>query len=466
MTFVPPVPSAGKLGRGLKRVWTDAREWLAPTQTDDGDLAFLDTRKVVGAGRLTILVFFIGFFGWAAVVPLDSAIQAPGVIVVETHRKTIQHLEGGIVRNVAVREGDTVHAGQLLATLDDTQARSSLQLLEGEGDALTAQEARLIAERDNADHITFPQDLIKREWDPKAVEAVKGELNTFNTRRETLKKQIAILSQRSGENGSQIAGLEKQLTSVDQQMTLTQQEADSVQSLYAKGLSTLPRLLALQRQTADLGGQRGQIVEKIAEVRLSSGENDLQAMGVKNQFMSDVVKDLRDVQTRRFDLLDRLHASRDVLNRLTVRAPVTGKIVGLVVHTQGAVLRPGDTIMEIVPIRDALEIEAHVRPEDADNVHVGMPADVTMTAYQRRRLPTIKGEVSNISADRITDQRTGMAYFAVTITVDKTPLLQYPDAKLLPGLPVDVALNTGQRTALSYFIEPITDVFRKGMRER
>jgi HlyD family type I secretion membrane fusion protein len=302
--------------------------------------------------------------------------------------------------------------------------------------------------------------------DNKVAEAVKGEQNTFDTRQLTLKKQSEILSQRDSENNSQIAGLQKELESVDQQIALTNQEVQSVQGLYARGLSTLPRLLQLQRQAADLTGQRGQIVEKIAGVRLSTGENQLQVMNIKNQFMSDVVKDLRDAQTKRFDLLDRLHAAQDVLNRTVVRAPVGGKVVGLAVHTKGAVVRPGDTIMELVPGKDALDVEAHVRPEDADSIHVGMPAEVTMSAYQRRRLPTITGMVTGVSADRLTDQRTGAPYFSVIVTVDPGPLKAYTDSKLLPGLPVEVALETGQRTALSYFTEPITDVFRKGMREK
>lgn len=461
------ISARATVGDRARRGLISLRDWFSPPpQSNDPDLEFLNTRRIVGAGRMIILIFFVGFFGWSAIAPLDSAIQAPGIIVVETHRKTIQHLEGGIVRDVLVREGQAVHAGQLLVQLDDTQARASRELLQGEGDALAAQEARLTAERDGADRVSFPSFLTDHQDDPKVVEAIKGELNNFNTRRETLKKQIAILSQRSSENNSQIAGLKKEQESIDQQIALTDQEVQSVQGLYARGLSTLPRLLQLQRQAADLIGQRGQVVEKIAQVQLSSGENELQGMNIKNQFMSDVVKDLRDAQTKRFDLLDRLHAAQDILTRLTVRAPVSGKVVGLAVHTKGAVLRPGDTIMEIVPLKDALDVEAHVRPEDADSVHVGMPAQVTMSAYQRRRLPTITGTVTNVSADRLTDQRTGMPYFSVIVTVDKTPLSGYQDAKLLPGLPVEVALETGQRTALSYFTEPITDVFRKGMREK
>jgi HlyD family secretion protein len=443
-----------------------ASEYFVSSEAEDPDLAFMSTRRLIGGGRLILLAFALGFLGWAALAPLDSAIMAPGVIVVETHRKTIQHLEGGIVRAVPINDGQSVKAGQLLVQMDDTQARASLELLKGESDALAAQEARLIAERDNSDQINFPPDLLARASDPKVAEAIRGEQSAFDTRRQTLNKQIQILSQRNQENTRIIAGLQNQQEAVDQQITLIAQETASVQGLYNKGLSTLPRLLALQRQAADLTGQRGQLIEKIAQVQLTSGENELEIMNQRNQRMSDVVKDLRDVQTKRFDLMDRLHAAEDILTRLTIRAPVSGKIVSLAVHTVGAVVRPGDTIMEIVPQHDAVEVEAHVRPEDADNVHVGMTARVNLSAHQQRRLPIISGTVNNVSADRLVDQRTGQPYFTVNVTVDRSLLKDYPDARLIPGLPVEVALDTGSRTALDYFVEPITDVLRRGMREK
>jgi HlyD family type I secretion membrane fusion protein len=459
--------SWGKFKRGMRTLARWAREAVSPVEEPtDPALAFMSTRRIIGTGRLVILVFIVGFFGWAALAPLDSAIQAPGVIVVATHVKTIQHLEGGIVNQVLVHDGQRVRAGQLLVRMDDTQAVASLDLLTGENDALAAQEARLVAERDGKDHIDFPPDLLKRGSDPAVIQAMQGEQSAFETRRQTLAKQIDIMGQRTGENDSIIAGMRREQAAVEQQIALIDQETVSVQGLYAKGLSTLPRLLALQRQAADLSGQRGQIVEKIAQTQQTSGENELQIMNLKNQQLSDVVKDLRDVQTRRFDLLDRIQAARDVLARLTIHAPVSGTVANLAVHTNGAVVKPGDPIMDVVPDRDALEVEAHVRPEDADNVHVGMTAKVNFSAYQSRRLPIIYGIVNNVSADRQVDQHTGQAYFTVTVTVDRTALKDYPNTKLFPGLPAEVALETGSRTALNYFSEPITDVFRKGMREK
>jgi len=447
--------------------WTyEAAAPREPPLPDDPAVLFMSARAVIARGRLVMLAFFAGFLGWAALAPLDSAVLAPGVIVVESHRKTIQHLEGGIVREILVTDGQYVRAGQTLLRLDDTQARASLELLRGQGDALSAQEARLTAERDGRDKIEFPAGLIARGADPKVAEAIRGEESAFVARRQTLAKQIEIIGQRSDENESIIAGIKSQQSALARQIQLLEQEAASVQALYDKGLSTLPRLLALQRQVAEATGQRGQLTEKISEIRLATGENQLQIMNLRNQQLSDVVKDLRDVQTRRFELVDRINAAADIVRRQNMTAPVSGKIVGLSVHSQGAVVRPGEAIMEIVPRKDALEVEARVRPEDADGIQVGMTARVNFSAYQQRRLPVIQGVVNNISADRLVDARTGQAYFAAEVTVDRSGLEGKENARIMPGLPVEVSIRTGSRTVLEYFAEPITDVFRRGMRER
>jgi len=446
-----------------------ARRFVFPEEEQvytDAAFDFLNPHRLIRTGVAVVCVFVFGFLGWAALAPLDSALVAPGIVVVESHRKTIQHLEGGIVRDIYVVEGQKVSAGQPLIQLDDTESRASLDLVRGEADALAAEEARLEAERDNADAIVFPPDLLSRSGDPKVAEAIRGEQNTFNTYRATLEKQQAIYDQRISENKRIVAGLENEQTAIDQQSALISQESDSVQGLYAKGLSTLQRLLQLKRQAADLAGQHGQTIEKIAQVGLDSGEDELQIINLRNQFMSEVVKDLRDVQTKRFEALDRLHAAKDVVARLRMISPVAGKVVSLAVHTKGAVVRPGDTVMEIVPIADQLVVEAHVRPEDADNVHIGMTAKVSLGAYKQRRLPMITGSVTAVSADRLVDPHTEQAYFSVEIAVDRGQLNGNPDVKLIPGMPVDVSLDTGSRTALEYFVEPISSVFRHGMRER
>jgi HlyD family type I secretion membrane fusion protein len=331
---------------------------------------------------------------------------------------------------------------------------------------LEAQEARLIAERNEADKIVFPPEILAQRGNPKVDAILTGEENTFSTHRKTLTKQIDILSQRNNENKSQIAGLQSQQDAVAKQGSLIEQEASGVDDLYKQGLSTLPRVLALRRQAADLTGQGGQITEHMAQIQLSSEENNLQMTNLRNQALTTVANDLRDVETKKFDVLARLNAAKDVMKRLDLIAPVGGKVVNLAIHTQGAVIKPGDTVMEIVPQDDALELEAHVRPDDADTIQPGMTAHISFSSYKQRRMPQITGKVDVISADRLVDQRTGQPYFNVTITVDRDALKDYTAVRLIPGLPADVAIATGTRTMMDYFLAPVLDVIQKGMRER
>ena len=453
----------------LVPAWQWARQMVTGNgepSASDGTLTFLRTDRVVRTGLSVVIIFVVGFIGWSAFAPLDSALMAPGVIVVESHRKTIQHLEGGIVKDILVKEGQAVKAGQTLIRLDDTQARVQLALLQDEADGLAADEARLIALRDGSDKVAYPPELLARQGDPKVAEDIHGAEKTFETKRDSLQEQVGILTQRKSENGRVVAGLRAEQTALETQIALINQEAGNVQQMVDKGLEPLPRLLALQRQAADLTGQRGQLLEKITQVDLNNGETDIQIVNLKSQALDDALKELRDDQAKRYDLSDRIQAARDILNRTTLSAPVGGKVVELTIHTKGAVIKPGETVMEIVPQKDVLDVEAHIRPEDAEYVYVGQSAKVNMSAYMQRRLPMVSGSVTAISADRITDQRTGQAYFNAEVSVDRSALKDFPDVRIIPGMPVQVAIRTGSRTALDYFIEPIRDVIRNGMKER
>ncbi len=430
------------------------------------ETGFMNPGPMIRRGAFVIIVFVGGFIAWASFAQLESAVNAPGVIVVESHRKTIQHLEGGIVKDVLVTEGQTVKQGQPLLRLEETQAESNYNLLQDQANGLIAQEARLIAERDGASRITFPPELLAQRDNPKVAQVIAGEENAFATRTAALTKQLDILNQRNSENKSQIAGLQSQQDAVKQQGTLIDQEATGVEDLYKQGLSTLPRVLALRRQAADLTGQNGQIAEHMAQIELNSEENNLQAQNLRNQQLTSVATDLRDVETKKFDVLSRLNAAKDVMTRLDLVAPVAGKIVNLAIHTQGAVIKPGDTVMEIVPDDDALELEAHVRPDEADTIQPGMEAHISFNSYKQRRLPQLTGKVDTISADRLTDQRTGQPYFNVLVTVNSDALKDYSAVRLIPGLPADVAIATGTRTMMDYFLSPVMDVIQNGMREK
>lgn len=446
--------------------WTKDRFFPDDVVAADDERSFMNTSGLVRKGNVILGVFVFGALLWGAVVPLDSAIVAHGEVVVKTHRKTIQHLEGGIVREIRVAEGQNVKAGQILIVLDDTQTQATLSVLRASIDTLTAQEARLTAERDRKDKVEFPPELLARASDPTVAEAIRGEQEAFASRKAALGQQVSVLGQRSGENGRMIAGLRSQQAAVEHQKELLEQEVASVDGLYKQGLSTLPRLLSLQRQVADLTGQAGQLSEKIAQVNLSSGENTIQISRVRQEQLSQIVQDLRDVQTKKYQALDRLHAAEDMLKHSKLMSPVTGTVVSLQAHTVGAVIKPGETVMEIVPKDDRLDVEAQIRPDDADELYPGMDARVNFSAYKQRSLPLITGKVETISADRLIDQRSGQSYFSIIVSVDAGQLKDYPDARLMPGLPVEVEVATGSRTALQYLFSPITRAMRHGMREK
>ena len=383
----------------------------------------------------------------------------------KTHRKTIQHLQGGTVKQILVSEGQSVKAGQTLMLLDDVLAKANLSVLQGQVDALTAEEARLNAERDGRSEITFPPELLARRSDPAVAAAMAGEVNAFKVRNSALDQQIGVYGQRTTENDRTIDGMKAERAAVQKQSVLIKQELTAVEGLYQQGYVPISRLLALQRQAADLDGQDGQLAGRIAQMEAGNGENRLQGINLRDQKLSDVVKDLRDVETRKFDAIDRLHAAQDTSAHTTLVAPVDGTVVGLTAHTVGAVIKPGETVMEIVPQNDTLDIAARVRPEDADRVTKGMTARINFASFHQRRLPVITGVVETISADRLLDEK-GQPYFAVMLSVDAKVLKAYPDMRLIPGLPVEVGINTGPRTMLSYLGEPITVAFRHGMKEQ
>ncbi|QUD90432.1 HlyD family type I secretion periplasmic adaptor subunit [Phenylobacterium montanum] len=449
--------------RTLRLFGLDPSQDEAPVMTGE-DLGFMRTGAVIGQGRI-LLVFLLLAFAWAAFAPLQSAILAHGEVVVKTHRKTIQHLQGGTVKQILVSEGQVVKSGQTLMLLDDVLAKANLSVLQGQVDALTAEEARLEAERDGKSAIAFPPELMARRSDPAVAAAMAGEVNAFKVRNASLSQQIGVYGQRTAENDRTIDGMKAERVAVQKQSALIKQELNAVEGLYNQGYVPISRLLALQRQAADLDGQDGQLAGRIAQMEAGNGENRLQGITLKDQKLSDVVKDLRDVETRKFDAIDRLHAAQDTVTHTTLTAPVDGTVVGLAVHTVGAVIKPGETVMEIVPQNDTLDVSARVRPEDADRVTKGMTARINFSSYHQRRLPVITGTVETVSADRLVDEK-GQPYFAVMLSVDAKALKDYPEMRLIPGLPVEVGINTGRRTALSYLAEPITEAFRHGMKEQ
>ena len=420
------------------------------------------TPMAVGAG---IVGLFFGVFGaWAAFAPLESAAVARGVISVETQRKTIQHLEGGIVGEILVRDGDEVAADAILVVLDDTQARATLDLLRGRHRAARALEARLIAERDGAADISFPDD-VRGSADAGVAELVRAQGNIFTGRRRSITGQDAIMRQRIAQIQQEIRGLEGQSAAQAEQLALTSEEIASNQKLVDEGLSGKTRLLELQRALAEVTGEHSQSLAAIARAQQNIEETRLEMADLRTSFINEAVQQLGIVQNELLDLGEQIRAAEDVLRRTVIRSPMAGTVVGLQVHTVGGVVAPGQTLLDVVPKGDRLIVEAFVDPNDIDVVEVGLGAQVRLTALTQRNLAPLEGHVTTVSADRLTDQRTGLSYFLARVELDDDPVAKLDGERLYPGMQAEVMIVTGERTTLDYLSRPLVNSFNRAFRE-
>lgn len=418
------------------------------------------------AGVLILLIAFGGFGTWSAFAHLSSAAIAPGVVAVEGSRKTVQHLEGGIIREILVEEGSRVEAGQVLLWLDPTRPKAMHDLLTGRYLAGVALAARLVAERDGLDAIPFPEEVVMSADDPEVAEIIRGQNRLFEARTTSREGRVAILDQRIAQFSEEITGLRAQKKAKEEQVALIEEELWGVRQLYEKGLEKKPRLLALERRAAELQGGIGEHVAMISRAKQSIGEAKLRILDLENEFQSEVATQLREVQEQVAELRDRLQAQTDVLERVEIRAPQAGTVVALRFHTPEGVIPPGAPILDIVPSEDKLVIDAQVRPDDIDVVHAGLSAQVRLSAYKRRTTPTVNGEVVHVSADRLVDERTGVPYYFARIEVHPEELEGLEDVELYPGMPAEVMIETGTRPAYEYLISPITNSLHRAFREQ
>jgi HlyD family type I secretion membrane fusion protein len=428
------------------------------------------TRPPVRRPLLTALVVMLVFFGglgtWAALAPLDSAALAAARVAVAGNRKTVQHLEGGIISELRVKEGDRVVAGQLLLKLDDTQARATLEELRARYDNLLAREARLLAERAGEQQtVRFPEALTRRGGDEHVADVMAGEQAIFSARRQYMQGRERILKQRMLQIKKEIESLQAQGDAETTQLELVQEEKNAIEVLFDKGMIDEPRLLAAKRAEARLEGDRGEHLALVARAEQRIGETELEIIDLRNRFLNEVVRDLKETQADLADLSQRLKAAEDVMARTEVRAPVGGSVVGLQVHTEGGVVSPGQNILDIVPEGGRLELEARVDPNDIDVVHAGLSVQVMLTAYKQRTTPTLEARVSRVSADSFSDPRTGRTYFLAQVTVAPAELERVKEVELYPGMPAEVMIRTGHQTALDYLLAPITRSLKRAFRE-
>jgi HlyD family secretion protein len=421
---------------------------------------------IIGMVIVGLVTFGIG--GWAATSELTGAVIGQGVLVVDSSVKKVQHPTGGVVGELRVREGDKVLAGDILLRLDETQTLANATIISKNFDELLARQARLETERDNADQINFPKVLLERTRDSasEAARAIAAERSLFDLRRQARSGQKAQLKERSAQLQEEIKGYLGQAEAKQKEVDFIHQELEGVRTLWQKNLVPMNRLTALERDTARLEGERSQLSGMIAQAKGKIAEIGLQIIQVDQDLRTEVGKDLIETRSKISELAERKTAAVDQLNRIDIRAPQSGRVHQLTVHTVGGVISPGEQIMLIVPDADTLAVEAKIVPRDIDQVYVGQAASMRFAAFDQKTTPGIEGEVSMVSADLVQDQRTGTSYYTTRVLLKPEELARLGNAKLLPGMPVDVFIKTPGRTALSYLIKPLRDQAERAFKER
>ncbi|WLG47957.1 HlyD family type I secretion periplasmic adaptor subunit [Pseudomonas sp. FP1740] len=432
-------------------------------QTDNfADLAVSD-RKIRRLG-FGILLMTFGVFGtWAAVAPIDGAAYAPGVVTVQAYRKTVQHLEGGIVKEVLAHDGDIVKQDDPLIILDDAQLRSEYEMTRSQLIAARAMEARLKAERDNLPVIGF--DVMTDSDSLRGAEARQGETQVFNARRGSRLGQISVLQERIGQLNQQIKGLEAMIGVKSQLNKSYSGEIVELTDMLSQGFVDKQRLLEQQRKLEMVKSELADHRSTITRTRLQINETQLQILQVDKDFNADVAKQLADVQTKIYDLQEKASALEDRLSHIIIRAPESGMVIGMTVHTIGGVVRSATPLLDIVPSVSELVIEAQVAPVDIDRIAIGKRADIRFGAFNSATTPVIQGEVISVSADRLVNEKTGTPYYLARVRVTEAGVRALGDRKLLPGMPADVLIITGQRTLLQYLLQPARNVISQALIE-
>lgn len=429
-----------------------------------------DHRIYARIGFAAVALVFGGFGTWASLAPLDRAAIAQGQVAVDSNNKPIQHLEGGIVREILVRDTQQVKQGDILFRLQPTTAQANLDLLRKQVDASLAAESRLVAEQTRADQIRFPADLLARRNVAETDLAIRDQERQFRERRQTLDGQIGILAAQIEQKRQDIAGRARQKEALAAQIASFKTEITAVTPAVEKGFYARNKFLALQRDAARADGDFAVAESDIARLTKNIDEAKLQIQQTRFKFDEDVSNALNDVRAKMSDAREKILIAEDVLTRVDVRAPRDGTVLGLKVHGIGAVIKPGETLAEIVPLGEGLAVTARVSPGDIESVEVGQTAEVRFANFSSRQTPVILGKVVSLSPDALVDQ-TGnqqqqQPYFSAKVVIDYNSLPANIAKKIQPGMQADVLISTGERTALAYLIGPLKNSFAKTFREK
>ena len=449
----------------------------APTRIRPSDIAELragrdtiDAGPRVGrtmrVGYAALGAFLLIFTAWAALAPIDSAAVAPGLLRADGGgRRTVQHLEGGIVSKILVRDGALVRAGQPRLLLDDTQTAAQDAALQANYDSLLAQDARLSAERSGAGSVSYPAELTSRANEPEVRSIIAASNAVFQAKRAATARQVGIVRQRIGQASAELGSASAQLGPLDDQAALLREETAKVQSLVNEGLERESRLLALKRQAANVAGQRSQVVGGADRVRDVIAENQAQIEFLRGQVGSDAALEQRAVRAELEEARQKLSIGRDVNERRQVVAPVSGRVVNLRIVTPGGVVTAGQPILDIVPVDEPIVIAARLKATDIDSVWPGLEAEVRLTPYKARVMPMLKGTVREVAADATYDEKTNAFYYEAQIVLDPKQMKELHDVKLISGMPAEVFVKLGSRSLFRYLMQPLTDSFRRAFRE-
>ncbi|WP_346657714.1 HlyD family type I secretion periplasmic adaptor subunit [Bradyrhizobium sp. 160] len=386
--------------------------------------------------------------------------------MVDSNVKKVQHPTGGVVGELRVREGHPVKAGDILVRLDETVTRANLAVIVKNLTELTARQARFEAERDGGEAVAFGDELERRSSDPVVAAVLKGERTQFEVRRAARAGQKAQLYERIGQVQEQIRGMTEQVTAKQREIELINQELDGVRQLWRSKLVPITRVTALERDAARLHGERGALTSSIAEAKGKISETALQILQIDQDLRSEVGKELGEIRAKISELVEKRIAAEDQLMRIDIRAPQDGRVHQLSVHTVGGVINPGDAIMLIVPESEPLLVEARIAPQDIDQIRVGQRGLLRFAAFNLRTTPELNGTVIEVAADVTQDSKTGAGYYTIRVGLPDQELARLNGLKLVPGMPVEAFIQTGERTALSYLVKPISDQILKAWRER